>query len=109
MISRIMFVGLLDALKAQSDRDDEIARAVDVVVKDGANRSVVFVTPLATAVVEALDKEVDQDGVIAWWIWDGPNWGRSADRFAIHLPSGRVVPAPKSAGELYDYIVEQME
>lgn len=97
-ISKKQFTDIIKAIIKQQRRDEEIADALDTVVKDGANRSLVFNTPLLEEIVKALDV----DDLISWWLWDGPEHGRRADEFAIHQ-NGKII-AIHNADELYDYI-----
>lgn len=105
-ISKEQFVQIINACIEQIDRDSEIAEALDVVAKDGANRSLVFSTRLIDKVVSAIDYE----DTISWWLWDGPAAGKRAEEFAIYLgdsddPNTKRL-AIHDAGELYDYLVE---
>lgn len=106
-ITRDQFVQIINACIEQIDRDNEIADALDVVARDGANRSLVFSTRLIDKLVSAIDYE----DTISWWLWDGPEAGKRAEEFATYLGdidepfSEKIVI--NNAGELYDYIEQQ--
>ena len=105
-ISKEQFVQIINALIAQEERDREIGKSLDIVAKDGANRSLVFSTRLIDKVVSAIDYE----DTISWWLWDGPAAGKRAEEFAIYL-GGSDDPSTErlaihDAGELYDYLTE---
>ena len=105
-ISKEQFVQIINACIEQTDRDSEIAEALDVVAKDGENHSLVFSTRLIDKVISAIDYEY----TISWWLWDGPSAGKRAEEFAIYLgdsddPEVRKVVI-HDAGELYDYLME---
>lgn len=102
-ISKKQFTDIIEAIIAQEIRDEEIADALDIVAKDGGNRSLVFSTPLLEKIVKALDV----DDLISWWLWDGPEHGRRADEFAIIVRDERI--AIHNAGELYDYIEREYQ
>ena len=105
-ISKEQFVQIINALIAQEERDREIGKSLDNVVKDGFNHSLVFSTPLVEKVIETLD----YDEIISWWFWDGPAAGKRAEEFAIYLGDSDDPNTKRltihDAGELYDYIVE---
>lgn len=108
-ISKEQFVSIINALIAQETRDREIAKSLDDVVKDGYNHSLVFDTPLTSKVIEALDN----DDIISWWFWDGPECGKQAEKFAIYLgdaddPNTKRL-AIHDAGELYDYMIGEIK
>lgn len=86
------------------ERDDEISKSLDSVVKDGDNHLLVFRTPLVESIIDVLDK----DNIISWWLWDGPEAGKKADKFAIYLgdvddENTKRLPI-RNAGDLYDYM-----
>ena len=105
-ISKEQFVQIINALIAQEERDREIGKSLDNVVKDGANRSLVFSTRLIDKVVSAIDYE----DTISWWLWDGPAAGKRAEEFAIYLGDSDDQSTERltihDAGELYDYLTE---
>ena len=105
-ISKEQFVQIINALIAQEERDREIGKSLDNVVKDGFNHSLVFSTPLVEKVIETLD----YDEIISWWFWDGPECGKNADKFAIYLGDADDPNIKRfaihDAGELYDCLVE---
>lgn len=105
-IPKGQFVQIINALIAQEERDREIGKSLDNVVKDGFNHSLVFSTPLVEKVIETLD----HDEIISWWFWDGPECGKNAETYAVYLgdaddPNTKRL-AIHDAGELYDYLME---
>ena len=105
-ISKEQFVTIINAAIEQQNRDNEIAKSLDIVVRDGDNRTLVFVTPFVLKVIEALD----YDDIISWWFFDGPDCGERAEEFSIYLgdaddPKTKRV-AIHDAGDLYDFIKE---
>lgn len=103
-LTKEQFVEIIEALRAQTQRDSEIASALDEAAKDGDNHKLVFNTPL----VEAIVKAIDYDGAISWWMWDGPNWGEKAEEFTAYIgdvdDDNREMWVIRTAGDLYDYI-----
>lgn len=106
-ISKEQFVDIINALIAQENRDNEIGKSLDSVVKDGFNHNLVFSTPLVEKIIETLD----YDDIISWWFWDGPQCGKNAEQYTIYLgdaddPNTKML-AIHDAGELYDYMEKQ--
>ena len=104
-ISKDQFVQIIEAVIEQIDRDYEISKSLDEVLKDGCNHSVVFTSNVVHKVIDALD----YDDIISWWFWDGPEHGKNAEKFAIYLgdaddPDTKRL-AIHNASELYDYLV----
>ena len=99
-IAKHQFVTIINAIIEQEYRDREISSAIDVVLRDGQGQGSVFATKLVDEAVNALDV----DGVISWWLWEGPDHGRKAEDFKINV-NGKSI-AIHDAGELYDYMVE---
>ena len=103
-ITKDQFVDIVESIVKQQDRDHEIAASLNQVVEDGSNHGLVFNTPLVEDIVNA----IDVDGVLSWWLWDGPKHGLEANKYAIHLgdtdngePKRLVI---NNASELYDYM-----
>lgn len=108
-ITKDQFVKIIGSVMNQQRRDYEIAKALDKVVEDGDNQSLVFHTPLVESIIEALDF----DGIISWWFWDGCSCGVNADDFAIYLGDHAdpktervIIYTPE---DLYDYIERAKE
>lgn len=101
-ISREDFINIMTEVEAQIIRDNYVAKAVDELIKDGANRPVVYTTPGIYGIIKILDK----DGSIDWWMHDGPDFGRKSEYYQIY-ENGLNKPSIeiKTAGDLYDYIV----
>lgn len=103
-ISRDQFRQIINGIIIQRSHDAHIARALDEVVKHGDNHSLIFRTPLVDYIVEALD----YDGIISWWLWDGPDAGARAEEFAVYLGDPEDENCERlaihDAEELYDYM-----
>lgn len=108
-LSKKQFSNIVNGVIKQIERDYQIAEALDLVVKDGYNHSLVYVTPLIDTIIESLDSCFPkEDGVIQWWFWDGPEHGLKAEEFCIYRgePEDRKKYIIKTADDLYDYIEE---
>lgn len=107
-ISKEQFVDIINALITQEDRDSEIGKSLDIVVKDGDNHNLVFTTPLVDKVISSLD---DEWGTISWWFYDGPACGKNAVQYVIYLGDADDPNCERlaihDAGELYDYMESQ--
>ncbi len=108
-ITKDQFVKIIGSVMNQQRRDEEIAKALDNVVEDGDNHSLVFHTPLVESIIEALDF----DGIISWWFWDGPHCGVNAEDYAIYFGDHTdpktervIIYTPE---DLYDYIERAKE
>lgn len=100
-ITKKQFVGIIDAIVAQQERNEEISKALNNALADGDNQGVVFDTPVIWGVVQALD----YDDIISWWMWDGPDCGKRAEEFAIMEGEEGERIAIHDPSDLYDYIV----
>ena len=104
-ISKEQFVQIIEAVIEQVDRDYEISKSLDEVLKDGCNHGVVFTSNVVHKVIDALD----YDGIISWWFWDGPEHGKNAETYAVYLGDADDPRTEKlfihDAGELYDYMM----
>lgn len=103
-ISRDQFIKIIDSIVEQEKHDRITAIHLDLVVRSGGNRNLVFTTPMIDTIVDALDYE----DVISWWLWDGPQHGEKAEDFPIYLGDVENPRTKKfiinNSGDLYDYI-----
>lgn len=88
------------------ERDREISKSVEDILREGDNYPPIF----RTALVEEMVEHLDHDGIISWWLWDGPDAGKESDKFAIYLGDPEDEKTKRfpvrNAGDLYDYIME---
>ncbi|BBE45472.1 MULTISPECIES: hypothetical protein [Rhodococcus] len=109
MITRSTFIAILDAIERQRTDDDRIGAAIDQLAyptdTSANNNGFAYVTPLNDNLLAILADELnDEYGYINWWIYDGPDWGRKAEEYAIATPDGQRV-AIRDAGELWDWLI----
>lgn len=103
MITKITFVKLLEAIKAQELEDDKVTKAISSIMNED-NFNNWYDTKLITATIRVLEKEVDDKyDNISYYIyelkWGGDMSLKITDEDGIDI-------TPRSLEELYDFIIE---
>lgn len=112
MLTKKSFIAIMAAIKEQQDKDDENGNIMSRIADPKSEcHEIIFTTPMVQQLIDILVDEFNREehdvigDDISYWIYEA-DYGNKFDK--MWRKDRSEVPL-KTAGDLYDWLVEQIE